>query len=105
MKNLILKKYEIQINPNTKPANGDVKWLNIEFRGNGMYLIEAKGRLGWDSIKKKHITSYQISAKSYNTSQGEKRHLQLKPEGNSTFIYEDGSEKSYKYKDGELIID
>jgi hypothetical protein len=105
LKNGILKKFEFRINPNTKPRNGEMRWLNIEYKGAGLYVIEASGRLGWDNVKNAQITSYQIFAKSTNQPSSDPQPLQLKSHGISTFTFEDGTTKQFKYKDGELIID
>jgi len=105
LKNKILKKFELHINPNTEPANGEMRWLKIEYIGNDKYIIEAAGRLGRDDVKNAQITSYQILAKSINQQGSDSNFLSLKPDGTTTFKYEDGTQKQYKYKNGELIID
>lgn len=77
--------------------------LNIQHNIDNSYVVVASGTLGYDHQQDSEIVAARIEARksehsTYNT-------LSLVPNGLTTFMYADGTQRQYKYKLGAVVID
>jgi|GEM_PF-2476466 len=104
LKNGILDRFEYKSNIRQDRYEGFTS-LIIQHKTANSYIIEAHGKLAFDTSLGKDIKSFVLEAINKNTDEDHHKLLHLIPDGKSTFIYSDGTQKQFKYKEGALIID